>query len=418
MQKMIGLSFIAPTDYKRVCYYWNYSEPTFEYTTDLFPEILPELFPLSKLIVLVTEEAARHSNCYRLEKNLGEMLITTPIPLGKSEEELWDIFSIVAAQIPPHTRLIIDITHAFRSLPLIVFNVASYLKRVKNINIERVVYGNFEVRDTTFTPPRAPIFDLTSTMDLQDWLHGIDSFKRRGDAGELADSLSRTQDRLHQTNKPVLKAAGLPIKFKNTARQLQYFSEALRLLRPLDASLRAAKVHKLLEEVREEALHWAKPFADVLQDLDKNIVPLQNEKPDALDIINLKAQFELINYCINRDLIVQTVLLAREWLVSVLMWRTKRHENWRNKNVRKKVEKELGLVSKVTVQKANNLIDGQLPSWYQTDPQSNEITVIWDKIIKLRNDIAHCGMNTDAVKPETIRGNIKALIPSLEKLLT
>ena len=33
---MIGLSFIAPTDYKLACYYWDYGDSDFEYTTDYF----------------------------------------------------------------------------------------------------------------------------------------------------------------------------------------------------------------------------------------------------------------------------------------------------------------------------------------------------------------------------------------------
>ncbi|MGI6616105.1 MAG: TIGR02221 family CRISPR-associated protein [Dethiobacteria bacterium] len=416
---MIGLSFIAPTDYKLACYYWGYGDSDFEYTTDLFPEVLPKLFPLTKLILFVTEEAARHKNCCRLEKKLGNLLKTVPIPLGKSEGELWDIFSIVAKQVPPEAALFVDITHAFRSLPLIVFNVASYLRRIKNVSVERIVYGNFEVRDSTFTPPKVPIFDLTSTVDLQDWLHGIDAFQCRGDAGELADSLSRTQDRLYQTRITGTKTTGLPQNLKYTAAQLQNFSEALRLLRPLDAASHAAKVHGLLEKVQEEASLWAKPFADILHDLEKDIDPLQNEDPYALNMKNLDAQLALINYYAERDLIVQTILLAREWLVSVLMLRTKRHKNWRNRNARNAVERELGLVSKSTVQKkANSLTCVKLPFWYQADPQSKEIAVIWSKLLQLRNDIAHCAMNTDAATPVTIRSNVKALIPSLEKLLT
>lgn len=415
---LIGLSFIGPTVYKSACYCWNYSEPAFEYTTDLFPEVLSELFSLSSLLLFVTDEAANHENSDRLSKNLGKLLKTVPIPQGKSEEELWDIFSIVAEHVPPKTSLVIDITHAFRSLPLIVFNVASYLKRIKNVSVERIVYGNFEVRDTSFTPPKVPIFDLTPAVDLQDWLHGIDAFQRRGNAEELADSLSRTQDRLYQTSEISTKEAGLPHSLKHTASQLQYLSESLRLLRPIDASFHAAKAHNLLKIVQEEALRWAKPFADVLRDLDVDILPLQNKEPNILDIDNLKAQFALIHYYLKKDLIVQTILLAREWLVNMLIFRTGRHKNWCDRNTRHDSEKELGLVAKVVTRKIiSETAVERLPFWYKKDPRAKDIAYMWNTVLQMRNDVAHCAMSTSAASAATIRNNIKNLIPCLETLL-
>ena len=124
-----------------------------------------------------------------------------------------------------------------------------------------------------------------------------------------------------------------------------YKRQALRFLRPLETTLYAADICNLLEMVQDEASLWAKPFADVLHDLKKEIYPLQNKESTALSKGSLQTQLRLIQYCLDKDLVVQAVLLAREWLVSMLMLRTNRHENWRDKNVRETVEKELGPVS-------------------------------------------------------------------------
>ncbi len=412
---MLGLSFLGPSEYRPACYYWISDENPITYETDLFPEALARIFPLSKILVLVTEEVKKHDNCLRLKTKLGNLMETVQIPSGKSENELWDIFSIVADRIPSRARLLVDITHAFRALPLIVFNVSSYLRRIKNIKVERIVYGNFEARDNSFNPPRVPIFDITPTLDLQDWLYGIDAFQRRGNAEELANSLSRTQGRLYQENS--LKRNGLPQKLHNTAKQLKNFSEALRLIRPLDTTSYAAKVCDLLDAVQDEATLWTKPFADVLHDIKDEISPLQHRKSNVLNQENLQSQLRLIQYYLDKDLIVQAVLLSREWLVSMLMFRTNRCENWRNKNVRGVVEKEVGLVTKVAVQKIINKNAVELPFWYWKDPQSKDIATIWDKLSSLRNDIAHCAMNTDAATANTIRSKIKELIPSMEALL-
>lgn len=409
----VGLSFLGLNRYQTTRYYWETEEQNIlEYDTDLFPEVLPTFFSLSKLLVFVTKEVEEHENCQRLKDKLGELMETVRIPLGKTEEELWNIFSIVTAKVPPCATIIIDITHAFRSLPLIVFNVASYLRRIKKVKVERIIYGNFEARDKNLVPSRTPIFDLTSTLDLQDWLHGIDAFQRRGDAEELADSLSKTQGRLYQTSHS--ENAILPRKLKHTAKQLRNFSKALRFLRPLETTPSAVEICNLLKTVQNEALRWAKPFADVLQDINAEISPLQNRAPDILNIENLEAQLKLIEYYLNKDLVVQAVLLAREWLVSCLMFLTNRHVEWREKEARLVVECELGQAAS---KQRESEYTGELPHWYRQIPQSSNINDAWNKLSSLRNNVAHCAMNTDAASPGTIRNNIKALIPSLEALL-
>ncbi len=409
----IGLSFLGPSDYKMANYYWvSVGQETLEYKTTLFPETLPVFFNISKLLVFVTKEVAVHENCQELQKRMGNLLKMVEIPEGKNEAELWEIFSIVAAEVPPQSEIIIDVTHAFRSLPLIVFNVASYLRRVKNVKVEQIVYGNWEARDPNHHPPRAPVIDLTTMLDLQDWLHGIDAFRRRGEADELAESLSRTQGRIWRTASLNAESASLPRELNYTAAQLKNFSEALRLLRPLEVLQASAKLNDLLEAVQEEAERWTKPFADVLQDLSKEINPLQVEKPAMLNLAHLKAQIKLIHYYLKKDLVVQAVLLAREWLVSFLIWRRDEQDRWRERNKRHYIEKELNQVA--ALQRGEKT---SLPAWYNEFPESKELAGIWNEMIGLRNDVAHCAMNIQTRSASTIRSSIQKSIARLENLI-
>jgi CRISPR-associated DxTHG motif protein len=43
------------------------------------------------------------------------------IPEGRSEQELWEIFDRVASAVDEGDTILLDITHAFRSIPMIVF---------------------------------------------------------------------------------------------------------------------------------------------------------------------------------------------------------------------------------------------------------------------------------------------------------
>lgn len=314
--------------------------------------------------------------------------------------------------MPPHSEIIIDVTHAFRSLPLIVFNVASYLRRIKNVQVAQIVYGNWEARDSSHDPPRAPVIDLTTMLELQDWLHGIDAFRRRGEADELSASLSKTQGQIWQTSPADIINNDLPRKLKHTAAQLRSFSEALRLLRPLEVLQAAAELNNLLDTVQEEAKQWTKPFADILQDLSNEVNPLKVTRPSILNPAHLKAQVKLIHYYLKKDLVVQAVLLTREWLVSFLIWKQGGQEQWRKRYKRHSAEKELNCAA--ALQRGEN---ATLPVWYNKFSESGELAGLWNEVIGLRNDVAHCAMNIQTQSASKIRSSIQKITARLDKLI-
>ncbi len=412
----IGLSFLGNIKYQTAAYIWH-SPVTGEiqrYETDLFPETLSVFFSLDKLLVFVTKKAREHENSYRLQQKLGDLVEFVNIPDGKDENEMWQIFDIVTEKVPKNSEIVIDITHAFRYLPLIVFNLASYLRRIRNVEVYKIVYGNWEARDESFEPPHAPVFDLTSTMELQNWLYGIDAFQRRGEAYELAVSLAKTQGRFYK-NKALSNNTNRPQKLKDTGQCLQDFSEAIRLLRPLKAFETAEELLSLLEDVRHESMLWAKPFADILRELENEIKPLKLNKPLVLNKDHLLAEYYLILYYLGKDLIVQAVLLTREFLVSYLTWQLGLQDQWRDRDLRGKIEGDLNRVIRWKQGKQG----GAVPDWYDNKVAGADTIIrLWGDIIGLRNSIAHCEMNQAATcNPSTIRNNIRNITLEIQSLL-
>jgi hypothetical protein len=49
-------------------------------------------------------------------------------------------------------------------------------------------------------------------------------------------------------------------------------------------------------------------------------------------------------------------------------------------------------------------------------PNCREIVQIWDSIVKLRNDVAHCGMREGAVPVSSIEQRAKDILQQLERL--
>ena len=193
---MKALSFLGAIRYQTVTYVWE----GLSHTTSLFPEALARIFSPKEVIVFVTKTArdyrpseAEPAYTETLKQRLEGLIRFEEIPEGRSEAELWEIFNRVSGAVREGETVILDITHAFRSIPMIVFAVASYLRRTKNVNVERIVYGAFEAREPLRTPPqpqdRAPIFDLTPLLELMDWTGGAEALLKRGGAGRIADKM-------------------------------------------------------------------------------------------------------------------------------------------------------------------------------------------------------------------------------------
>jgi CRISPR-associated Csx2 family protein len=150
---MKALTFLGAGRYETVTYVWEERS----HTTRLFPEALARIFEPEKVIVFVTEGARtyrppigqRCPQCQQviaepkeeqtyeeqLRGILGDSVEFVPIPEGRSEQELWEIFDRVASAVDEGDTILLDITHAFRSIPMIVFaDSCVYLRKTKGVD--------------------------------------------------------------------------------------------------------------------------------------------------------------------------------------------------------------------------------------------------------------------------------------------
>ncbi len=130
-------------------------------------------------------------------KKLGLSAKEEPVPFteGYSEEEIRKNFLTVVDRLQDGDEVIFDITHSFRSLPMLNLVALNYARVLKKIYIRGIYYGAFEVlgnpRDVQEKiPPEeriAPVFDLTSYALLLDWSFAVEEFVRYGLAERLYD---------------------------------------------------------------------------------------------------------------------------------------------------------------------------------------------------------------------------------------
>lgn len=191
------LSFLGTGCYEEGIYNFNNLEYG-QYKTNFIQEALVKTAckdwdKNDKVIIFLTDKA-RKINWYnekdktkRLKTNLENIHIevdNVSIPDGKTEEEIWDIFDIISNQIDDGDEIIFDITHSFRSIPMLALVALNYLKVVKNAKILGIYYGAWEARNKENV---APIFDLTPMDEILEWSQAVNTFLRYGNSGHLKD---------------------------------------------------------------------------------------------------------------------------------------------------------------------------------------------------------------------------------------
>lgn len=185
----ILVSFLGTGNYQRVAYALDQRR----LETVYFSRAAAGFFGAKRVIVLATEEAReRHGTA--LQAAFADLpkvsLAFREIPGGRDTGELWRIFETLAETLRAgeegENRVVLDITHGFRTLPFFAASAVAYLRGAGLLPADfRVVYGAFEARDAQGV---APVWELTAFLDLLDWAHGVSVFTTTG----LADPLLTT----------------------------------------------------------------------------------------------------------------------------------------------------------------------------------------------------------------------------------
>lgn len=346
------IAFLGTGNYEETTYRWG----THEKRTRFFLEALVEWLQPETTVVLLTQ-AARSKNWNACEALLqGKTAIQeVNIPDGKSEQELWQIFTAIEGAVQQNDTLAFDITHSFRSLPLITLLAIAYLKQVKKVQIAHLLYGAFEAKDEQ---GRAPVFELTPFAELLDWLTAAKMFITTGDSRELASLLKKEQDEAwcQRQTEP-------PRSLKSLASALERVSSNLLLSRVPRLAESVTDFQETINsgQTRDEIWQWASPLIPLLEQIEEAYRPFAEN--------DLLTQIKLIEWYLQHGHTVQAMTLAREWLVSYKAQQMGKDPG--NRNHRDDAEHAL---NEGLQQKHGDLL-----------------TQCWSQVVNLRNDLAHCG---------------------------
>jgi len=148
-----------------------------------------------------------------VEKSLGSESKIVLIKYGSNEQEIKENIRIIlglAQYFNKDDELVVDVTHSFRSLPIYIMQLLIFLKNVKGITVSHIYYGMFEMRNEL---GYAPIVDLTTILDVNDWIIGAYNFQEFGNTYKITKLLEKD-------------SSGL---YTNSGKQLLRFADAKNL---------------------------------------------------------------------------------------------------------------------------------------------------------------------------------------------
>lgn len=426
MPRKIFLSFLGTTDYVECNYYLEQdhsrSAKRVKYAPEAIAQLLCSDFSSRDVMYFFLTDDAKTTNwendghlyrktgepkvnkglLARLEEKVpAAQKIPVEIPEGYDTAEIWTIFRKVYSCFQEGDELILDITHAFRSLPTLAMTMVTYAKALKNINLKGVYYGAFEalgrpyaVDEMPHDDRNAPILDLTAFAELQEWSLAARDFLKFGNAGALSEQARNG-------------GAGLPA---GSHQALETFSDYLSRLSQGVSTVRGQEIiagtvfHNLQDSITDlQRINLPGPFKPLLGKVKEKV---DRFKPTR-DVEN---GFTAVRWCLDHQLIQQGITLLQEVTLTFLMERliSDGHPlNVHHHAPREFVAKSLQVLAKRLPESdwhppLNDPQRRPLVLYIHNMPLARQLASPYRELSLLRNDINHGGF-TDQNPPEKFR---------------
>ncbi len=306
------LSFLGTNDYEKCTYEYGDLEKrqcSTKYIQEALLKIVCNDWTEKDTAVIFLTEKAEKANWYnqenenrRLKSILEKLNINikpVSIPEGKTEDEIWQIFHIVTNEIDDEDEVIFDITHSFRSIPMLALVILNYAKVSKDAKLLGIYYGAFEAKDINNI---APIFDLTPLNEILEWSQAVNIFLKYGISGPFRD-ISTRQLRPH-------------LQSEQWARDTRQFIESLNNLTMCLYTCRGKVLSgtgnnkKSISSAIEVVNSNIKKIKDIDEEIQlKPLIPLMDKIEKRLDIFNgnddLSVGIASIKWAIENNLIQQ-----------------------------------------------------------------------------------------------------------------
>ena len=246
-----------------------------------------------------------------LKTQLTNMGLKTPfdfefIPEGFSSDDVWKMMEIITGKLEQGDEIHLDVTHAFRSIPMLATTLFNYTQFMLGTTLASVHYGAFEKLGPRYKVEKipeedriAPIIDMTDIVRLQDFTDAASSLTEFGRIKKIGEHLSN-QSSFGKKIQGWLKEIKIQIS------RLDDYITTCRL-----ADIRKGKYMSEITHYSQMVKCNANTPGMVVMMLDKLLQELEQFKPCECDA-NIEAA---IGWTRKYDMLPQSYTLAREYVL-------------------------------------------------------------------------------------------------------
>lgn len=345
-----------------------------------------------------------------LEERLSELSIkakikTIDIHEGFNENEIWDNFQKIYDTISENEEVIVDITHSFRSLPMLLITLLNYAKQLKKIKVLGIYYAAFEslgtIQEVNKINPEeriVPILDLTSFSELQDWTNATFDFVNNANVKQIQKLINKS-DKESTINDP--KTRFFP---SAVVKKLDNLISDIALCRGKDLS--QFNFIGLKDKLKELKNNQDIPAAFIY------LVDVIEEKISKFENDSGKLLITITDWCIKHNLFQQAITLLQEFTITFVL-------NELKLDISNKTNRELVAQAFKIKSKDISINDWSYPANENQDTIKNifnlylfkneDLFKTFEKLSDIRNDVNHAGFLKDARSVKRIKNRLSKI---------
>ncbi|MCD6273907.1 MAG: TIGR02221 family CRISPR-associated protein [Deltaproteobacteria bacterium] len=258
-----------------------------------------------KIIIVATQKS--HDTHF---ENLESQLIQTGakhishliISEEMTPEAQWKWFEQILDIIEYADNLTIDLTHGYRSIPIIFSTAINFLQKARNITLNAVYYGAFEKEKKL-----APIINMKDFYIINEWAEAVSRLVEDADARKVAE-ISR-------------KAPEFQVRGLADEGLIKSFETLTNTVRNVDVNNVADRVNAVIKLIDERIQDASVTEKILLKMVVNKFVSLTTKVPISgrYDKIYFNIQLEIISMLLDHKLFMQAYTVMREFIGSIGM---------------------------------------------------------------------------------------------------
>lgn len=239
-----------------------------------------------------------------IEENNPGKLESIIISEDMTPKGQWEWFEAILAEVESGDELTIDLTHGYRSIPIVFSAAINFLQKARHIRLKAVYYGAFEMaRQEGF----APIFDMKDFYSINEWAEAVSRLVEDADARKMAQVTETT--------------ASFQVEELNQPKLVRHFESLTDAIRNVDINFvpeKAASAMALVSGVSAGASETGRLLLGLLEEKFTGLASSANENAE-YDRDYFHCQLELSKLLLKHKLFMQAFTVMRELIGSVAL---------------------------------------------------------------------------------------------------